>query len=89
MSKLTPIYVRLKKGRHKTQPWTFTIDRPGAPEGETKRQRYVTMTTAWRGARRMLRAMAYGTNLKGETFYVVAEKGGRIRPVKRIIDQRK
>jgi hypothetical protein len=37
----------------------------------------------------MLRAMAYGTNLKGETFYVVAEKGGRIRPVKRIIDQRK
>jgi hypothetical protein len=47
------------------------------------------MTTAWRGARRMLGAMVYGTNLKGETFYVVAEKGGRIRPVKRIIDQRK
>jgi hypothetical protein len=89
MSRITPITVHLKEGKHKTQPWTFTIDRPGAAEGETKRQRYVTMTTAWRGARRMLRAMVYGTNLKGETFYVVAEKGGRIRPVKRLIDKRK
>jgi hypothetical protein len=89
MSTLKPIYVHLKEGKHKTQPWTFTIDRPGAPEGETKRQRYVTMTTAWRGARRMLGAFEYGTNLKGKTFYVVAEKGGKLRPVKRIIDKRK
>jgi hypothetical protein len=47
------------------------------------------MTTAWRGARRKLGAFEYGTNLKGETFYVVAEKGGKLRPVKRIIDKRK
>jgi hypothetical protein len=89
MSTLKPIYVHLKEGKHKTQPWTFTIDRPGPQSKETKLERYVTMTTAWRGARRKLGAFEYGTNLKGETFYVVAEKGGKLRPVKRIIDKRK
>jgi hypothetical protein len=51
---MTPITVTLKEGKHKTQPWTFVIDRPGAQSKETKQERYATMTTAKRGAARVL-----------------------------------
>ena len=54
MSNLKPIIVTLKEGRHKTQPWTFTIDRPGPQKGETKRERYVSMWSAKRGAARVI-----------------------------------
>jgi len=35
------IYIYIKKGRHKTQPWTFTIDKPGPKAKQTKQERYV------------------------------------------------
>ncbi len=50
-----PVYVYLKKGRHKTQPWTFTIDEPGVGPVTTKRERYARKFTAKRGALRMLK----------------------------------
>lgn len=78
------IIVRLKKSKHKTQSWTFEIDRPGAPEGETKRQRYVTQTTAKRGALRMLGA-------EERTFTLCSSYtiNGKLRKVTFIIDARK
>lgn len=50
-----PVYVYLKKGRHRTQPWTFTIDEPGVGPVTTKRERYARKFTAKRGALRMLK----------------------------------
>jgi hypothetical protein len=54
MANSRPINILLTKGRHKTQPWTFTIDKPGSQSGETKRERYTTKKTAKRGALRAL-----------------------------------
>jgi hypothetical protein len=86
MSNLKPIYVTLKEGRHKTQPWTFTIDRPGPQKGETKRERYVSMWSAWRGACRVLGAeREFMPEWNAYDPWVVAEKSGRFRPVKRIV----
>jgi hypothetical protein len=90
MSNLNPIYVTLKEGRHKTQPWTFTIDRPGPQNKETKQERYVSMWSAKRGAARKL----VGTGLQwwvdilrdGRFFDV---KAGKYRPVKFIIQRLK
>jgi len=81
MSKLKPIYVHLKEGRHKTQRWTFAIDRPGPQSKETKSERYATMWSAWRGARRVLGAyQPWEDNEWG-----VDQRNGRVRPVKRIV----
>jgi hypothetical protein len=82
MSKLKPIYVTLKETRHKTQPWTFTIDRPGPQKGETKQERYVSMWSAWRGACRVLGA---GVLFDPGEWYV--EEKNRLRPVKRIVQR--
>jgi hypothetical protein len=93
MSNLKPIYVTLKEGRHKTQPWTFTIDRPGPQNKETKRERYVTMTTAKRGACRVLGAIylnSWQEIMKHGSIYESTPK--RIvgfRPVKFIVQRMK
>ncbi|HRT53091.1 MAG TPA: hypothetical protein P5291_03355, partial [Flavobacteriales bacterium] len=52
----TPIKVTLKKGKHKTQPWTFAIDDIGPGPKVSVRERYATMKTAWKGALRKLKA---------------------------------
>jgi S-adenosylmethionine:tRNA-ribosyltransferase-isomerase (queuine synthetase) len=86
MSNLKPIYVTLKEGRHKTQPWTFTIDRPGPQKGETKRERYVSMWSAKRGACRVLGAKLHFDELIDDVDLGVKEaKTGRIRRVKFIV----
>lgn len=54
--KTTPITVRLKKGKHATQPWTFAIDDIGPGPKVTVRERYATKRTAWKGALRKLKA---------------------------------
>lgn len=54
MARKAEIVITFKKGRHKTQPWTFIIDRPGKNPMVTARERYVTYTTARRGALRMV-----------------------------------
>jgi hypothetical protein len=85
MSNLKPIYVTLKEGRHKAQPWTFTIDRPGPQKGETKRERYVSMWSAKRGACRKLGAVTYGD---GE-WEVYDNRSNKVRPVKFIVHRLK
>ena len=82
MKSPAPIYVYLREGRHATQPWTFTIDRPGAPSKETKSERYARLFTAKRGALRMLKALPFGTTLRGTEFYAVPGPNGKITPVK-------
>ncbi len=55
MAKKTPqINVELKKGKHPTQPYTFTINKPGPAGKETKKERFATTKTAKRGAMRQL-----------------------------------
>ena len=54
--KTTPIKVTLKKGKHKTQPWTFAIDDIGPGPKVSVRERYATSKTAWKGALRKLKA---------------------------------
>ena len=86
MSKLKPIYVTLKQGRHKTQPWTFTIDRPGPQNKETKRERYATMWSAWRGACRVLGLQPEVVSAMQGAYVIEKLKGRYIeRPVKRIV----
>lgn len=90
MSKLKPIVVTLKRTRHKTQPWTFNIDRPGPQKGETKAERYATMWSAKRGACRVLGAKLHFDELIDDVDWGVKEpKTGRIRRVVFIIDKRK
>lgn len=46
MSKKKPITVTLTKGRHKTQPWTFSIDDIGPGPQVTVKERYTRKSTA-------------------------------------------
>jgi len=86
MRNLKPIIVTLKEGRHKTQPWTFTIDRPGPQKGETKRERYVSMWSAWRGACRVLGLQPEVVSATQGAYVIEKLKGRYIeRPVKRIV----
>jgi hypothetical protein len=85
MSNLKPIIVTLKETRHNTQPWTFTIDRPGPQKGETKRERYVSMWSAKRGACRVLGAWRPWN----DKDWGVDERNGRVRPVKFIVQRLK
>ena len=78
-----PICVYLREGRHKTQPWTFTIDRPGPQNKETKSERYARLYTAKRGALRMVKA----SPLSGG--YAVPGPNGKITPVRFYIIRRK
>jgi hypothetical protein len=80
MSNLKPIYVTLKEGRHKTQPWTFTIDRPGPQKKETKAEWYATMYSAKRGALRVLQVEEKG--IAPCSSYTIK---GKVRPVKFIV----
>lgn len=50
------IIVTIVKGKHATQPFTYTIDKPGPASKETKRERYTRKATAKRGALRSLGA---------------------------------
>lgn len=61
-----PIIITIKKGKHKTQPYTFDIDRTGPAKGETKKERYTTPFSAKRGALRMLGANFRDEVIKGK-----------------------
>lgn len=50
------ITVTLSEGKHATQPWTVTIDRPGKAEPYRMKQRYCDRRSAHRGACRNLKA---------------------------------
>lgn len=54
MAKKKPIVITIKETRHKKQPWTYTIDKPGTGPMETKQERYSRIWTAKRGALRQL-----------------------------------
>lgn len=56
MTKRTNIlYINVRKGKHKVQPWTWSIDKHGTNDIVTKGQeRYVTKKSAIRGALRSL-----------------------------------
>lgn len=54
MAKKKPIVITIKETRHKKQPWTYTIDKPGKGPMETKEERYSRIWTAKRGALRQL-----------------------------------
>ena len=81
---MKPIYIKLKKGRHKTQPWTFEVDRPGPKAKQTKRERYVEQWSAYRGAIRQLGLKWQGTK---HHYHVVEVRRGvqKTRPVKVIV----
>ena len=84
-----PIVVTIKEGRHATQPWTFTVNRPGPQNKETKSERYARLYTAKRGALRMVNASPFGTTLGGSKFYAVPGPNGKIIPVTFYIIRRK
>jgi hypothetical protein len=85
---LKPITVILKETRHKSQPWTFTIDRPGPQRGETKLERYASKRSAKRGAARKLVAGAFQSwdgLLKAGCLW--HDPSGSCRPVKFIVQR--
>lgn len=69
------ILVTITRSKHPTQPWTFSIDKPGPQGKETKRERYTRKATAKRGALRQLGAVKYGDGvweaaIKGKVYAV-------------------
>jgi hypothetical protein len=78
------IIVRLKKTRHKSQPWIFEIDMPGPQKGQTKRERYATKWSAKRGAIRALNIVWLGADVPHEKYV-----RGQYRDVVFILDARK
>lgn len=81
---MKPIHIYLKKGRHKTQPWTFIIDNPGPKSKQTKQERYVKQWSAYRGAVRQLGLKWEGTK---HPYHVAEIKRGalKLRPVKMVV----
>lgn len=71
------VTVTIKKSKHPTQPYTFTIDKPGPAEKETKKERYMSRSNARRGARRQLGAYKPGPNFTqwycdiGKKVYII------------------
>lgn len=53
-SKKKGIVINVHKGKHKSQPWTFTIDMPGAIQSTKVPERYSCKKAAIRGALRKL-----------------------------------
>lgn len=78
------IIVRLKKTRHKSQPWTFEIDMPGPQGKQTKLERYATQYSAKRGALRQLRTEE--KHITPCSYYAI---NGKVRKVTFILDARK
>lgn len=65
-SKKKPVVVTITKSRHKTQPFSVTIDKPGSSEPYTMKERYTRRSTARLGALRNLSAMTQlGTPING------------------------
>lgn len=54
MAKNKTIVITIIETRHKTRPWTYTINKPGTGPMETKQERYSRIWTAKRGALRQL-----------------------------------
>lgn len=50
------VLITIKKSRHKSQPYTYTIDKPGGAPLETAAERYATKRNAIKGALRRLGA---------------------------------
>lgn len=59
MAKQKPVVITITKTRRKTQPYTFSIDKPGAARKETKSEYYCSRGSARRGALRQLGAVKY------------------------------
>ena len=76
MAKKKPIVITIKETRHKKQPWTYTIDKPGTGPMETKEERYSRIWTAKRGALRHM-----GDYPDGRTRCRWAFAFGEIQPV--------
>lgn len=55
MSKRNILYINVRKGKHKSQPWTWSVDKAYTNDIVTAGQeRYVTKKSAIRGALRAL-----------------------------------
>jgi hypothetical protein len=54
MKRTNYIYIKVKKGKHKSQPWTFEIDMPDATLSTIVPERYSCKKAAIRGALRKL-----------------------------------
>jgi hypothetical protein len=93
---LKPVLVTVTKGRHKKQPYSFSIDKPGPARQETRTERYSTDRNAVRAAMRILGAKFYPRVDNGEMvttnggtypvdrWYIAEEKGLReVQVIKR------
>jgi hypothetical protein len=76
MTKKAQVVITITKGKHKTQPYSFAIDKPGGGPVETARERYTTRRAAIRGALRKLGAYTEG----GQARATYAHKG-KVYPI--------
>lgn len=67
------VTIKITEGKHTSQPWTYTIDKPGGGPLETKRVRYGRKSDCKRGALRELEARK-----EGDLWYCTI-KGKRCR----------
>lgn len=54
MAKKKPVVVTIIEGKHKTQPWTFSVDKPGPGPSGTVKERYTRQHSCKMGAVRWL-----------------------------------
>ena len=66
---MKPVIVTLKKGRHKSQPWTFVINGPGNAPNTTNDERYADRRGAKRGALRFLDARTWPSLISGREWF--------------------
>lgn len=72
---MASILVTITRSKHPTQPWTFTINKPGPQGKETKRERYTRKWNAKLGALRQLGAIRHGAGvweatIKGKVYAI-------------------
>lgn len=88
MSKLKGLTVTLKKGKHKTQPWTYTIDEVGPGPNSKATARFASKYSAWRSALRKLNAVTGGGTFEGRAWnysggysWYHKDAKGKLRPI--------
>lgn len=72
MAKKKPVVVTITEGKHKTQPWTFSVDKPGPGPSGTVKERYTRQHSCKLGAVRWLGGYVQRRfNFDHETFKTI------------------
>lgn len=75
------VIVTIQKTKRKSQPYLFTVDKPGPAGKETKKEYYARPFTAKRGALRQLQAFTRHDTKDPWTRYWCCSIKGKVYPI--------